>query len=435
MDTTDDLRNVDDAYVNRIRGLLDPDPKLHAPPLIAFVWGKRSFTGVLDGLDITYLLFDPDGMPLRAKLAITLKEYRSVAAQIREFRRSSADVEKIFVTRLGDTLESVAAAVYRDPARWRDLALANGIDDPRDLRPGPPPAGAEAAMTAPRPGLWADYYAPEYVVRVDGACSTPPPRATSSRSAWCSTSSSRPCSTLTVNDWDDAHLAFKYSSTTVFDPGRLVTIDLGYASRLERVVSGVVTSLSPNFPQSGSPVLTVGRPGPDAHHGAAAARQGRPQGLQERDRRADRRGDRVAVEHEDRHRPLRPGAPSSSWQKNQNDAAFLMERAKRIDFEFYIALDQSGEETLYFRPRKDGRDAGPITVYSFEWGRNLISFKPRLSTTGQVSSVTVRGWDRKTKKPIVYTARSTDLPSSAAGRAAARPPPTKRPRGIVDARC
>src|SRR6185312_13732860 len=31
-----------------------------------------------------------------------------------------------------------------------------------------PPPGAEAAMTAPRPGLWADYYAPEYVVRVDG---------------------------------------------------------------------------------------------------------------------------------------------------------------------------------------------------------------------------------------------------------------------------
>ena len=32
-----------------------------------------------------------------------------------------------------------------------------------------------------------------------------------------------------------------------------------------------------------------------------------------------------------------------------------MERAKRIDFEFYIVLDKIGEETLYFRPRKDGR--------------------------------------------------------------------------------
>ena len=49
---------------------------------------------MLDGLDITYLLFDPDGMPLRAKLAITLKEYRSFAAQIREFRRSSPDVKR-----------------------------------------------------------------------------------------------------------------------------------------------------------------------------------------------------------------------------------------------------------------------------------------------------------------------------------------------------
>ena len=136
VDTSDTLADVDDEYVTRIRGLLDPDPKLHAPPLVAFAWGRRSFTGVLDGLDITYLLFDPDGVPLRAKLAITLKEYRTVAAQEREFRRSSPDVEKTYLVRLGDTLAGIAAAVYADPARWRDLAVANGIDDPRAVRPG-----------------------------------------------------------------------------------------------------------------------------------------------------------------------------------------------------------------------------------------------------------------------------------------------------------
>ena len=31
---------------------------------------------------------------------------------------------------------------------------------------------------------------------------------------------------------------------------------------------------------------------------------------------------------------------------------FLMERAKRIDFEFFIALDASGEEVLTSRPRQ-----------------------------------------------------------------------------------
>jgi len=133
VDTTDTLQDVDDAFVNRIRGLLDPDPKLHAPPLVAFVWGRRGFTGVLDGLDVTYQLFDENGVPLRARL---IKEYRTVAAQLREHRQASPDVEKSYLVRRGDTLTSIAAAVFADPARWRELAVANGIRDPRGLRPG-----------------------------------------------------------------------------------------------------------------------------------------------------------------------------------------------------------------------------------------------------------------------------------------------------------
>jgi len=136
LDTTHTLEDVNDAYVNRLRGLLDMDPKLHAPPIVAFVWGRQRFTGVLDGLDITYQLFDERGTPLRAKLGITLKEYRPVAVQLWEERRSSPDVEKTYLVRRGDTLPGIAGAVYGDPAIWREIALANTIRDPRSLRPG-----------------------------------------------------------------------------------------------------------------------------------------------------------------------------------------------------------------------------------------------------------------------------------------------------------
>jgi nucleoid-associated protein YgaU len=136
VDTSDTLDNVDDAYVAKLRGLLDKDPKLHAPAVVAFVWGRRRFTGVLDGLDVTYQLFDERGVPLRAKLGITLKEYRPVAVQVWQERKSSADVERTFLVSLGDDLWGIAAKVYKDPTRWRELALANGITDPRKLRPG-----------------------------------------------------------------------------------------------------------------------------------------------------------------------------------------------------------------------------------------------------------------------------------------------------------
>lgn len=136
VDTTHTLESVDKAYVNRLRGLLNRDPKLHAPPVVAFVWGRRRFTGVLESLDIAYQLFDEAGVPLRAELGITLKEYRPVAVQIFQERKSSSEVEKTYLVRRGDTIAGIAAAVYRDPARWRELALANGITDPRQLRPG-----------------------------------------------------------------------------------------------------------------------------------------------------------------------------------------------------------------------------------------------------------------------------------------------------------
>lgn len=70
---------------------------------------------------------------------------------------------------------------------------------------------------------------------------------------------------------------------------------------------------------------------------------------------------------------------------------------------------------LNFVQRRDGRDGRPLRIYRFEWGVNLSSFSPRLSTTSQVSEVMVRGWDPKAKKPIVYTAKASDLPRSASG--------------------
>jgi nucleoid-associated protein YgaU len=40
------------------------------------------------------------------------------------------------VVRDGDSLQSIAYAMYGDPTRWRSIAEANGIDDPLALRRG-----------------------------------------------------------------------------------------------------------------------------------------------------------------------------------------------------------------------------------------------------------------------------------------------------------
>ena len=45
-------------------------------------------------------------------------------------------MDKSRQVRRGDTLQSLAAEEYGDPRQWRHIAVANGIVNPRDLRPG-----------------------------------------------------------------------------------------------------------------------------------------------------------------------------------------------------------------------------------------------------------------------------------------------------------
>jgi nucleoid-associated protein YgaU len=136
VDTSDTLDDVRVAYVNALRGLLDLNRELHAPPIVRFVWDTEVFRGVLESLNITYVLFTPEGIPLRAKLSMSLKEYRPVEIQIKENPTASPDYDKTYVVKRGDTLSSIAYAVYLDASVWRNIAAHNQIQDPRSLQPG-----------------------------------------------------------------------------------------------------------------------------------------------------------------------------------------------------------------------------------------------------------------------------------------------------------
>jgi hypothetical protein len=136
VDTSDTLEDVRERYVNKLRDLMNRNMELHAPPIVRFVWDRQVFVGVLESLNITYVLFTPKGVPLRAKLSVTLKEYRPAAVQVKERPTSSPDFDKSWVVRRGDTLSGIAGAVYRDAGKWRAIATNNGIVDPRRLSPG-----------------------------------------------------------------------------------------------------------------------------------------------------------------------------------------------------------------------------------------------------------------------------------------------------------
>lgn len=123
-------------YTDRIAALAEVDTELHRPPVCNLRWGVFDiFTGVLVRLEQRFTLFLDDGTPVRALLSCEFAE-ADTQAQVLAGELHSADVVKTRQVRSSDTLQSLAAEEYGDPALWRPIATANGIVNPRLLVPG-----------------------------------------------------------------------------------------------------------------------------------------------------------------------------------------------------------------------------------------------------------------------------------------------------------
>jgi hypothetical protein len=118
------------------KGLMDIDSDLHAPPICQFVWGAFVFQCIIERASKRFTMFLPEGVPVRATLTVSLKEYREVDIQVKELNLQSADLTKRWVVKDGDSLWSIAGKEYGDPAHWRLIASANRIANPRFLQPG-----------------------------------------------------------------------------------------------------------------------------------------------------------------------------------------------------------------------------------------------------------------------------------------------------------
>jgi contractile injection system tube protein/LysM domain-containing protein len=133
-----DVRQLTNKFVAITRIKRNRDNR---PPVCIISWGSNPpensdfpFRGVITDLTQNFIFFASDGRPLRAKLDVTFTEDPSIEE---DQRRTDPD----FTTRIiksGDTLSGIAFEVYKDPTRWRIIADANNLDNPRHLEIGKP---------------------------------------------------------------------------------------------------------------------------------------------------------------------------------------------------------------------------------------------------------------------------------------------------------
>lgn len=207
---------------------------------------------------------------------------------------------------------------------------------------------------------------------------------------------------FTVSNWDAEKRTFKYLDfdNNPFNVGEEIEVWMGYAGKLQSMIHGEITSLEPNFPQSGSPTLNVR--GLNILHGLRKK--------QETHFYKDKTDGYIAKKIAGRLR-LKIGRIVDGdkhafiAQKNRYDIVFLLERARRIGYE----VTEDGK--LNFQPSTNTTRK----KYILEWGKSLIHFRPTLTTAGQVAEVVVKGWSPQKKKTITGKAKRKDLKTKGLG--------------------
>jgi phage protein D len=225
---------------------------------------------------------------------------------------------------------------------------------------------------------------------------------------------------MTVNNFDPdlGVTKFKYSDGSLFNPWKRVQLFLGYIRQGQderrRMLTGEITTLTPNFPTSGGPTMNVRAL--NLLHRFRLKQETKPFFDQTETQIAQfivkLIDTAVREQFPQLHLKLDPKDVSANTERerdrkvpfvvmnNQYPIVFLMERARRIGYELVIRelpTDPRGGDVIFgFGPTSNVERP----TYVLEWGKTLISFQPTLRVADQVSKVTVRGWNPDTKKPI-----------------------------------
>lgn len=97
---------------------------------------RNGFKCIVESVKQKFTLFSSKGVPLRATLSVTFREYKTLDEQLAQLNLTSPDRTHSHVVQSGETLSGLAARFYQDPGDWRFIADANDIEDPRRLAPG-----------------------------------------------------------------------------------------------------------------------------------------------------------------------------------------------------------------------------------------------------------------------------------------------------------
>lgn len=130
------VTSVDDELAKLRKTAYAFNGRVHSPNYLKLLWGKLSFDCMLTSMAVSYQLFSPTGVPLRAKLDLAFRQHQTPADLARRSGKQSADLTHVQVASDDLNLPLMCYRIYDDPALYPRVARANDLNDLMHLTPG-----------------------------------------------------------------------------------------------------------------------------------------------------------------------------------------------------------------------------------------------------------------------------------------------------------
>lgn len=113
------------------------DGDIHRPRYLKVVWGTLTVKRcVLKTATITYKLFRPNGIPLRAVISAVFTDSLDDRVRVAMAQDNSTDLTHERILRAGQTLYSLCESIYGDAALAPQVARFNNLDSVRGVPAG-----------------------------------------------------------------------------------------------------------------------------------------------------------------------------------------------------------------------------------------------------------------------------------------------------------
>lgn len=122
--------------VSKFQKLVNIERGMDSPPIVKFIWGSLSFTGIVTQLTSTFTKFTESGMPIQAKLSLSLQACDEHGQKGCKSTFVSPDSTKCETIKEGCSIWDMAISMYGDVAKWKAIARANNISNPLEISPG-----------------------------------------------------------------------------------------------------------------------------------------------------------------------------------------------------------------------------------------------------------------------------------------------------------